>query len=54
VDKIAVHRLVRSPNSRTPSLEHILLAGVLLGMRIEVEVALLAGSQAPGIEAGQP
>lgn len=51
MDKVAMQRFVRQANGRTPPLEHVLLAAVVLGMGIEVKITPLG--QTLGIEPEQ-
>ena len=53
VDEVAVHRFVRPPDGRTPPFQHVLLPGVMLGVRVEVKLVLRLSPDLLRIEAGQ-
>ena len=53
VDKVAVHRFVGPPDRGTPSLQHVLFSRVMLGVRVQVEVALSIRAHLLGVEASQ-
>ena len=53
VDKVAVHRFIRPTDRGTPPFQHVLFSGVVLGVRVKVELALRLRANLLGIEAGQ-
>ena len=49
MDEVAVHDFVDSTDAGAPAFEDVLLAGVVFGVRIEIEIALVLDADMPGV-----
>ena len=49
VDEIAVHDFVNAADAGAPAFEDVLLAGVVFGVWVEIEVALVLDSDLSGV-----
>ena len=50
MQEVAMHGFVRVPNAGTPSFENFLYSGVMLGVRVQIQIGGRLGSQPPSVQ----